>query len=101
MSGLEGGEVAIAWFRRDLRVSDHPALSAAVDSRHQVVPLFVLDERHSASHARRALMVRAALGGGSEAALGDQAAACYCASGSVTWFPSGPREPLVGWRRAT
>ena len=45
MSGLEGGEVAIAWFRRDLRISDHPALSAAMDSRNPVVPLFVIDER--------------------------------------------------------
>lgn len=35
----------IVWFRRDLRVIDHPALSAAVASATALVPLFVLDER--------------------------------------------------------
>ena len=33
------------WFRRDLRLSDHPALSAAVASGEEVVPLFVIDPR--------------------------------------------------------
>ncbi len=33
----------IFWFRRDLRVSDHPALAAAA-ARGPVVPVFVLDE---------------------------------------------------------
>ena len=36
---------AIVWFRRDLRVHDHPALTAAVRGAEQVVPAFVLDER--------------------------------------------------------
>lgn len=39
----------IMWFRRDLRVEDHPALAAAVHlarrSEGSVVPLFVLDPR--------------------------------------------------------
>ena len=39
----------IMWFRRDLRVEDHPALAAAVDlarrSEGSVVALFVLDPR--------------------------------------------------------
>jgi len=34
---------AIAWFRRDLRVHDHPALLAACADREAVVPLYVLD----------------------------------------------------------
>lgn len=34
----------IVWFRRDLRVSDHPALTAAAKSGAPVVPLFILDE---------------------------------------------------------
>jgi deoxyribodipyrimidine photo-lyase len=38
-------ETAIVWFRRDLRVADHPALSEAVEQARNVVPLFVLDER--------------------------------------------------------
>jgi deoxyribodipyrimidine photo-lyase len=34
---------AVVWFRRDLRVADHPALRAALDVADQVVPLFVVD----------------------------------------------------------
>src|SRR4051812_25311797 len=33
------------WFRRDLRIHDHPALSDAVANARRVRPLFVLDER--------------------------------------------------------
>jgi deoxyribodipyrimidine photo-lyase len=36
---------AIVWFRRDLRVHDHPALTAAHREADRVVPLFVLDPR--------------------------------------------------------
>ena len=36
---------AIVWFRRDLRVHDHPALTAAARAAERVVPAFVLDER--------------------------------------------------------
>ena len=35
---------AIVWFRRDLRVHDHPALTAAARAADRVVPVFVLDE---------------------------------------------------------
>jgi deoxyribodipyrimidine photo-lyase len=35
---------AIVWFRRDLRVHDHPALRAALDSADDVVPVFCLDD---------------------------------------------------------
>jgi deoxyribodipyrimidine photo-lyase len=34
----------IVWFRRDLRLSDHPALSAAASNGTAVVPCFILDE---------------------------------------------------------
>lgn len=34
----------LVWFRRDLRLSDHPALSAAVDEGAPIVPVFILDE---------------------------------------------------------
>ena len=33
----------ILWIRRDLRLSDHPALSAACDSGRPVIPVFILD----------------------------------------------------------
>ena len=47
---------SILWFRRDLRLRDHPALAAAL-AEGEVLPLFVVDpsfERHGA--ARRALL---------------------------------------------
>ncbi|WP_050603547.1 deoxyribodipyrimidine photo-lyase [Ruegeria sp. 6PALISEP08] len=34
----------IMWFRRDLRLSDHPALAAAAESGRPVVPVFIRDE---------------------------------------------------------
>lgn len=34
----------LLWFRRDLRLSDHPALSAAAQSGRTVIPVFVHDE---------------------------------------------------------
>jgi deoxyribodipyrimidine photo-lyase len=36
---------SIVWLRRDLRVHDHPALSAAAARSECVLPLYVLDER--------------------------------------------------------
>src|SRR4051794_5581704 len=36
---------ALVWFRRDLRVHDHPPLQAALDAFERVVPVFVLDDR--------------------------------------------------------
>ena len=36
---------AIVWFRRDLRLHDHPALVEALAEHGRVVPLFVLDPR--------------------------------------------------------
>lgn len=38
-------DVAIVWFRRDLRLADHPALTEAIAGARSVLPLFVLDER--------------------------------------------------------
>ncbi len=35
----------IVWLRRDLRVRDHPALRAALDTGHRVVPVFCFDDR--------------------------------------------------------
>ena len=34
---------AIVWFRRDLRVDDNPAWTAAATTHREIVPLFVLD----------------------------------------------------------
>jgi deoxyribodipyrimidine photo-lyase len=55
-------DTAIVWFRRDLRVLDHPALSAAVAGARSVVPLFVIDRRlldgMTAAPARRWFLAR-------------------------------------------
>jgi len=41
----------LLWLRRDLRLSDHPALSAACETGRPIIPLWILDEvveRHGA-----------------------------------------------------
>lgn len=38
----------LIWLRRDLRLSDHPAFTAAVATGRPVVPVFVLDALHDA-----------------------------------------------------
>ena len=35
---------ALLWYRRDLRLHDHPALTRALREFHRVVPVFVLDD---------------------------------------------------------
>jgi len=37
--------VAVLWLRRDLRLHDHPALTAALEAADAVVPVYVLDPR--------------------------------------------------------
>jgi len=37
-------QTALIWFRRDLRVADHPALTLAVREFERVVPVFVFDD---------------------------------------------------------
>jgi len=51
---------SVLWFRRDLRLQDHPALLAAVDAGPDVVPLFVLDPRlwDPAGPPRQAWLIR-------------------------------------------
>lgn len=38
-----GDDTVVMWFRRDLRLADHPALAAAAAEHRRVVPLFVAD----------------------------------------------------------
>jgi len=35
----------ILWFRRDLRLSDHPALHAAIQTGRPIIPVFILDDQ--------------------------------------------------------
>jgi deoxyribodipyrimidine photo-lyase len=54
---------AIVWFRRDLRLTDNPALCAALDAGAGVIPVFVLDDRllhgRHASAGRTRFMLQA------------------------------------------
>ena len=57
------------WFRRDLRVHDHPALRTAVNGGEPVIPAFCFDKRllsgrHS-SGPRTQFMLAAETGGAS------------------------------------
>ncbi|CAB4342083.1 MAG: deoxyribodipyrimidine photo-lyase [Actinobacteria bacterium] len=36
---------SIAWFRRDLRISDNPALLEAINSSDEIIPVFILDKK--------------------------------------------------------
>jgi len=36
---------SILWFRRDLRISDNPALLAALAESKEIVPVFILDPK--------------------------------------------------------
>ena len=41
--------ISIYWFRQDLRLSDNPALSAAIESG-KVLPVYILDDINSKDH---------------------------------------------------
>ncbi len=53
----------VMWFRRDLRLADHPALTAAASAGLAVVPLFVVDPAFDATGAPRRAYMNAALAG--------------------------------------
>ena len=48
-------KTSIIWFRRDLRINDHPALLAAIESADQVIPLFILDKKQIAEAGTKLL----------------------------------------------
>jgi deoxyribodipyrimidine photo-lyase len=56
-----GGQAAIWWVRRDLRLADNPALRSAIDEGEAVLPVFVLDPAlmASAGQPRRAWLIAA------------------------------------------
>lgn len=41
---------AIVWFRQDLRLSDNPALNAAVQSGAKIIPVYILDDENAGYH---------------------------------------------------
>ena len=36
---------SVLWFRRDLRIGDHPALNAAIEQGDEIIPVFILDPK--------------------------------------------------------
>jgi deoxyribodipyrimidine photo-lyase len=59
---MSPARTAVVWFRRDLRVHDHPALTHALAHADRIAPLFVLDEallrRHASATNRLWFMAR-------------------------------------------
>ena len=45
----------IIWFRRDLRIGDHPALLEAIKNSDEIVPLFILDKTQIAEAGAKLL----------------------------------------------
>ena len=45
----------IVWFRRDLRLGDHPALLAAIEGSDEIVPVFILDKTQIAEAGKNLL----------------------------------------------
>jgi deoxyribodipyrimidine photo-lyase len=43
-SSSQPGQRAIVWFRKDLRLADHPALDAALQTNKEIIPVFIWDE---------------------------------------------------------
>ncbi len=86
-AGTESRSTAVVWFRRDLRLADHPALSEAVRSAANVIPLFVIDQRLLADAApARAWFLRRSLA---------ELAATLRARGSGLLVRAGPPETVV------
>ncbi|NQY55166.1 MAG: deoxyribodipyrimidine photo-lyase [Ilumatobacteraceae bacterium] len=50
---MASGSTAIMWFRRDLRLADHPALCAAAAEHDVIVPVFVVDPAFARAGAPR------------------------------------------------
>jgi deoxyribodipyrimidine photo-lyase len=85
---------AIVWFRRDLRVHDHPPLRAALAAHERVVPVFVLDDallhgRH-ASGARTQFLLEC---------LGDLRTALQRRGGDLVLARGRPERELVALAR--
>jgi len=45
----------IIWFRRDLRIGDHPALVEAIKNSEEIAPLFILDKQQIAEAGEKLL----------------------------------------------
>lgn len=85
----------IVWFRRDLRLNDHPALTAACEACSEVIPLFVFDEPLLQSHVFGSACVNFMLG-----CLEDLAASLASRGITLQWRRGEPVEEVVQVARA-
>lgn len=80
----------IVWFRRDLRLNDQPALTAACGECDEVIPLFVFDEPLLLSHVFGSACVNFMLG-----CLQDVAASLARRGITLQWCRGMPAEEVV------
>ncbi len=80
----------LVWFRRDLRVHDHPALATALDECDEIVPLFVFDEPLLDSRLFGSACVTFMLG-----CLRDLAGSLAARGLHLTWRRGDPVEEIV------
>ncbi len=85
----------IVWFRRDLRLSDQPALTAACGECDEVIPLFVFDKPLLQSHVFGSVCVNFMLG-----CLHDVAASLASRRITLQWRHGEPAEEIVHVARA-
>ncbi|MEK6639414.1 MAG: deoxyribodipyrimidine photo-lyase [Nitrospirota bacterium] len=85
----------IVWFRRDLRLNDQSALTAACEACSEVIPLFVFDEPLLQSHVFGSACVNFMLG-----CLEDLAASLASRSITLQWRRGEPVEEVVHVARA-
>lgn len=80
----------IVWVRRDLRLNDQPALTAACEACSEVIPLFVFDEPLLQSHVFGSACVNFMLG-----CLEDLAASLASRGITLQWRRGEPVEEVV------
>src|SRR6185295_8380687 len=80
----------IVWFRRDLRLHDQPALTAALEACNDVIPLFVFDEPLLHAHVFGAACVKFILG-----CLEDMASSLSKGGLALQWRRGEPVEEVV------
>jgi deoxyribodipyrimidine photo-lyase len=80
----------IVWFRRDLRIADHPALAEACKECDEVIPLFVFDEPLLQSHVFGSACVNFMLG-----CLRELASSLAHRGITLHWRRGNPVEELV------
>jgi deoxyribodipyrimidine photo-lyase len=80
----------VVWLRRDLRLADQPALTAACDECDEVIPLFVFDEPLLQSHIFGSACINFMLG-----CLQDLAASLAGRGVPLQWRRGEPVEEVV------